>query len=68
MVGLPDGNHEISRLLFDEQGGIQTLEQYHWRIQYLEYQQVDVYRLPRKISLQNDKLSLRIVIDQWQIL
>jgi outer membrane lipoprotein LolB len=68
VMGLPDGNREISQLRFDEIGRIQLLEQYHWQIQYLQYQQVGTLDLPRKISLQNDKLDLRIVIDQWEIL
>ena len=68
VMGLPDGKREISQLQFDEQGLIQTLEQYQWQIQYLQYQQVEVYQLPRKISLYNDKLNMRIVIDQWEIL
>ena len=68
VMGLPDGTREISQLLFDEQGRIQSLQQYQWRIQYLQYQQVGVYNLPRKINLTNDKLNLRIVIDQWEIL
>ncbi|MGD8594066.1 MAG: lipoprotein insertase outer membrane protein LolB [Gammaproteobacteria bacterium] len=68
VMGLPDGNREISQLRFDEIGRIQLLEQYHWQIQYLQYQQVGALDLPRKISLQNDKLDLRIVIDQWEIL
>jgi outer membrane lipoprotein LolB len=68
VMGLPDGNREISQLRFDEIGRIQLLEQYHWQIQYLQYRQVGMRDLPRKISLQNDKLKLRIVIDQWEIL
>ena len=66
--GLPDGSQKISQLQFDELGRIHTLEQYQWQIQYLQYKQVGAYQLPRKIHLQNDKLNLRIVIDQWDIL
>lgn len=68
ITGLPDGGREISRLLFDDEGRVDTLTQYQWRIDYLQYKQVNDYSLPRKISLHNDKLDLRIVIDQWEIL
>jgi outer membrane lipoprotein LolB len=67
VVGLPDGKEKISQLVFDDQGRIQTLAQYQWHIQYLQYQQADGHWLPRKIQLQNDKLNVRIVIDQWDI-
>lgn len=68
VLGLPDGTREISQLSFDEHGRIQTLQQYQWRIQYLQYQSIDAYELPRKVSLVNEKLNIRIVIDQWEIL
>ncbi|KPJ90340.1 MAG: hypothetical protein AMJ53_13840 [Gammaproteobacteria bacterium SG8_11] len=68
VMGLPEGNREIAELLFDDQGRIQSLQQYQWRVQYGPYQQVQAHYLPRKITLQNNKLNLRIVIDHWEIL
>lgn len=67
IIGLPEGNKEIAQLHFDEQGRIDAMEQYQWQIQYLDYQKVEQYDLPRKVVLQNDQLSLRIVIDLWNI-
>jgi outer membrane lipoprotein LolB len=67
VVGLPEGEEKISQLLFDNQGRIQILEQYQWRIQYLQYRQAGGHWLPRKIQLQNDKLKVRILIDQWKL-
>lgn len=65
LLGLPQGTDKISQLQFDDQGLLQILEQYHWRVQYLSYQSVDQYNLPRKIVLQNDQIIIRMVIDQW---
>jgi outer membrane lipoprotein LolB len=68
VVGLPQGAEKISQLLFDDQGRIESLQQYQWHIHYLQYRRINGHDLPRKIHLQNAKLNLRIVIDQWDVL
>ncbi|MCG6970480.1 MAG: lipoprotein insertase outer membrane protein LolB [Gammaproteobacteria bacterium] len=68
VVGLPNGEEKISQLSFDDQGRIETLAQYQWRIQYLQYRKVNGHDLPRKIQLQNADLDMRIVIDHWDML
>ena len=67
LLGLPEGTSEISQLRFDEQGLIQNLDQYQWHVRYLSYQAVDTYSLPRKIALQNDQISIKMLIDRWSI-
>jgi outer membrane lipoprotein LolB len=67
LLGLPQGRNQIARLQFDERGLPVNLEQYQWRIQYLSYQTVNGYNLPRKIILQNDQINIRMVIDQWEV-
>ena len=67
LLGLPQGRDEISQLLFDAQGLLQNLQQYRWHVQYLSYQSVDGYSLPRKILLQNEQIKIRMVIDHWEL-
>lgn len=68
VIGLPQGDDAIAQLAFDEQGQIQALEQFQWRVDYLQYRPVGDLSMPRKITLHNDQLDLRIVIDEWTLL
>lgn len=64
--GVPDPS--LSPVLsFDEDGRLATLKQTHWRISYPDYLQVGKLFLPRKVYLQNTELSVRLVIDQWEL-
>lgn len=67
LVGLPQGRDELSQLQFDDQGELRYLEQYRWRVQYASYQSVAQYSLPRKLILQNGQITIRMVIDQWEV-
>lgn len=64
--GVPDP--AISpQLSFDESGRLAALQQTHWRIRYPDYLQVGKLFLPRKVYLQNTELSVRLVIDRWEL-
>ncbi len=53
-------------LAFDEEGRLARLQQSRWQIEYLAYRRVDGLMLPRKVYLENDELSVRLVIDRWE--
>jgi outer membrane lipoprotein LolB len=67
LLGLPQGDSKIAQLQFDEQGLMQDLVQFQWHIRYVSYEPVNNYYLPRKLMLQNDQISIRMVIDRWEI-
>ena len=51
-------------------GGIATvgrLAQDGWRIEWDDYRAVDGFRLPGEVTLQQGKLRVKLVIDQWRI-
>lgn len=55
----------------DANGRAMNIQQDGWSINYLEYERIswDQYNnpyLPRKMYLKNNKLALKIVIDQWR--
>lgn len=43
-----------------------SLQQRGWMIQYQNYLRAKNYRLPQKMALSNDLLSLKVVIRQWR--
>lgn len=52
---------------FDAYHHLTQLKQSGWTIRYLRYTGVKNTDLPSKIFLTYPKLSLRIVVSQWQI-
>lgn len=54
-------------LSFDDLGRLTSLRQSQWQVNYEAYRRVDEIELPRKVFLENHTLSLRLVIDRWQL-
>ena len=48
-------------------GTLGFLSEQGWQIEYLAYQTVGAVLLPSKLSMENDALKLRLVIDDWVI-
>ena len=55
----------VSSLDLDPAGRLQRLSQDGWRVQYLRYAAVEDLELPTKVSLENSKVSARIVVKRW---
>ena len=58
----------IQASTWDEQGHLVTLKQDGWEIEYQNYSEQSGYALPSKILLKNEKVSLKLLVEQWQIL
>ena len=54
-------------MAFNELGRLASLEQAHWRVRYPEYRQVGEIALPQKVYLENTELSVRLVVDRWDL-
>ena len=65
--GLPAPGPKTDTLLLDEQGRIRDLAQSGWRVNFSSYSDTGGYDLPGKISLNNEKLKVRLVIKNWKI-
>ncbi|MCI0749738.1 MAG: lipoprotein insertase outer membrane protein LolB [Nevskiales bacterium] len=64
VLGLPAPAHE-ALLAFDEQGRLRALRQSGWTVDVNEYQNVGAWQLPRKITLANEALTIKVVVDGW---
>jgi outer membrane lipoprotein LolB len=51
----------------DEQGRLARLDQSGWTITYSRYQADTVAALPAKLQLVREGISVRLVIDHWQL-
>ena len=60
----PDSAHSLR---LDSSGRARSIAQDGWDIAYLDYfSKVDEPPLPRRLSLTNDKVTLKLVIERWQ--
>ncbi len=48
-------------------GLLASLEQSGWTIEYLDYQQVDGYRLPARLKLVNGDIHVKLIASDWQL-
>ncbi|ALP54382.1 hypothetical protein Tel_15185 [Candidatus Tenderia electrophaga] len=66
LVGAPAPGM-IDRYALDAAGRLAELQQSGWQIRYSRYQRVADLDLPRKLELENPRLRIRLVIDDWDL-
>ncbi len=52
----------------DDQGRLVTLEQDDWKLEYDEYQAAGGLELPRKFTVANEEVTIKVVVDSWTAL
>lgn len=65
MLGLP-APHSASQPQFNAAGGLAALDQDGWHLQYEEYQAVGTLNLPRRLRLQNEVATIKVIADRWE--
>lgn len=61
-IPAPKNNYQLT---WDSYHRLKTLDQSHWKIHYLEYQIVYQQDLPKVILLQNNLITVHVVINSW---
>lgn len=64
-LGKPSDTGIVNKMTWDENGRIKTLQQNGWDIQYKDYNEHAGYFLPKKVTLKNEKMTLKLIIDKW---
>jgi outer membrane lipoprotein LolB len=68
VTGLPQPDEEsLQSLQLDTEGRITTMRQSGWTINYTRFQTVNGLTMPRKMDMQNNNLTIRLLIDRWQL-
>ena len=73
LVGLADWslgrptNNKIDAITWDALGHLTTLKQDGWTIEYLNYAEHDGYFLPSKITLRNNNVYLKLLVEKWAL-
>lgn len=66
VTGVPERQNDIQKT-FNNSGQLAELSQEPWKINYPEYFAVDDIQMPRKVYFNNHALSVRLVIDRWEL-
>ncbi len=65
--GLLDPSLETDHLSFDAEGRLAEAEQSGWQLQISRYQRYEDAELPRKLSMENSQLSVRLFVQNWEL-
>jgi outer membrane lipoprotein LolB len=63
-LGVPAPNSD-SKIQWDDGGRLLTLAQDGWTLEFGEYQAADGLELPRKFTLANPEVAIKVVVDAW---
>ncbi len=64
-LGKPSNKSIANAVIWDESGRIKILEQDGWIINFKNYAENENYVLPRKVTLKNQKITIKFIIDDW---
>ncbi len=64
VLGKPS-NSKIDYAIWDQFGRLIELKQNGWDIKYSKYTDNKGYSLPNRIALRNEKIRLKLLIEQW---
>jgi outer membrane lipoprotein LolB len=59
---------KIDAMTWDDNGRLTSLKQEGWDIQYSEYTVNNGYALPGKVLLKSEKVNLKLLIENWQLM
>ncbi len=64
ILGIPDPQAKAKEVV-GESGVLETLSQGDWTVTYKSYRAYDGTELPRKLTIENPSLRLRLAVDRW---
>ncbi len=65
LLGKPSNTGLVNLVQWDQYGRIETMQQNGWDIHYKDYAEHAGYFLPRKVTLKNDKMTIKLISDKW---
>jgi outer membrane lipoprotein LolB len=64
--GIPEPSSKITKMVLDNEARLQHLSQNQWDVSYTDYIQSGDLILPRKMSMQNGNLKVKLLIKKWE--
>ena len=67
VLGRTEPERLAEMVTIDEQGLVQGFQQDGWDVRYLDYRSVDEFHMPRKASLQSERVRASLLVTRWQL-
>ena len=67
VLGRTEPERPAEMVTIDEQGLVQGFQQDGWDVRYLDYRSVDEFDMPRKASLQSERVRASLLVTRWQL-
>lgn len=64
-LGRPSPEGIVNLMTWDENGHVNALQQNGWAIEYSNYTSNGDHTLPNKVTLKNDQITIKLIVDQW---
>lgn len=64
-LGRPSNEGIVNLMTWDENGRVNSLQQSGWAIEYSNYTANGQYNLPHKVTLKNDQITIKLIVDKW---
>jgi outer membrane lipoprotein LolB len=68
VLGIPDPREEVAQRVLDDSGRLDRLQQSGWAVRYARYTDPSPLALPEKITLSQSTVTVKLVVDQWNLL
>lgn len=59
---------KVDAMTWDDNGRLTSLKQEGWDIQYTDYSVNNGYALPGKVLLKSEKVNLKLLVENWQLM
>ena len=67
LLGMPSPDNNYKSVELNEKGQLKKLRQDDWEVTFKRYSKTNELELPNKIFLVNHEISVKLIIQKWQI-
>ena len=67
MLGRVEPEAPVEKVFIDVAGRVVRFNQLGWKVNYYDYRDIDEFAMPRKASLENDRVTASVLISRWTL-
>ena len=67
MLGRVEPEAPVEKVFIDVGGRVVRFNQLGWKVNYYDYRDIDEMAMPRKASLENDRVTASLLISRWRL-
>ena len=67
ILGRVEPSAPVEKVFIDVAGRVVRFNQLGWKVNYLDYRDIDQLAMPRKATLKNDRVRASVLISRWKL-